>query len=152
VSEHIVIVGGGIVGCMTAMALVDEGKKITIIERNQIASQTSGESSWAGGGIVFPLLPWMYSDAVNSLTGYGAKSYGQICESLESETDLPTGFINSGFLLLPPYDQTSAIEWCKNHQQKYELIDEIDLSIAPSVMTQSSLWLPEVCQVRPLIL
>ena len=55
-SEHIVIVGGGIVGCMTAMALVDQGKKITIIERNQIASQTSGESSWAGGGIVFPML------------------------------------------------------------------------------------------------
>ena len=40
--EHIVIVGGGIVGCMTAMALVDQGKRVTIVERNQIASQTSG--------------------------------------------------------------------------------------------------------------
>ncbi len=148
-SEHIVIVGGGIVGCMTAMALVDQGKKITIIERNQIASQTSGESSWAGGGIVFPLLPWMYSDAVNNLTGYGAKSYRQICERLESETDLPTGFINSGFLLLPPYDQTSAIEWCNNHQQKYEFMDEVDSQISLSKMAQASIWFPEVCQVRP---
>ena len=68
-SEHVVIVGGGIVGCMTAMALVDRGHRVTIVERNQIASQTSGESSWAGGGIVFPLLPWMYSEPVNQLTG-----------------------------------------------------------------------------------
>ena len=59
-SEHVVIVGGGIVGCMTAMELVERGYRVTIVERNQIASQTSGESSWAGGGIIFPLLPLRY--------------------------------------------------------------------------------------------
>ena len=147
--EHIVIVGGGIVGCMTAMALVDQGKRVTIVERNQIASQTSGESSWAGGGIAFPLLPWMYSEAVNHLTGYGAKSYRQICERLERETSLPTDFINSGFLLLPPYDQTAAINWCESHHQKYELLDDIDPLLSSIGQTQESLWLPEVCQVRP---
>ncbi len=148
-SEHIVIVGGGIVGCMTAMALVDAGHRVTIVERNQIASQTSGESSWAGGGIVFPLLPWMYSEPVNQLTSYGATSYQQICARLERETGLPTGFINSGFLLLPPYDQTSAIHWCEKHQQAYEFLDEVDSRLAQNHLTQSSLWMPEVSQVRP---
>lgn len=74
--QHVVIVGGGIVGCMTAMELVQRGCQVTIVERNQIASQTSGESSWAGSGIVFPLLPWMYSEHVNRLTNYGLKAYG----------------------------------------------------------------------------
>ena len=147
-SEHVVIVGGGIVGCMTAMALVDRGHRVTIVERNQIASQTSGESSWAGGGIVFPLLPWMYSEPVNQLTGYGAKSYLQICARLERETGLPTGFIHSGFLLLPPYDQTAAIQWCEDHHQSYELLDTVDAQLKKD-NTQPSLWIPEVCQVRP---
>ncbi len=147
-SKHVVIVGGGIVGCMTAMALVDSGHRVTIVERNQIASQTSGESSWAGGGIVFPLLPWIYSEPVNQLTGYGAKSYQKICERLERETGLPTGFIKSGFLLLPPYDQTAAIKWCAAYQQAYELLDKVDSQLAANTV-QPSLWMPEVCQVRP---
>ncbi len=149
-SEHIVIVGGGIVGCMTAMAMVDRGHRVTIVERNQIASQTSGESSWAGGGIIFPLLPWMYSEPVNQLTAYGAKSYQQICERLERETGLPTGFINSGFLLLPPYDQTAAIAWCKQHQQAYELVTKVDSQLASHHQgNQQALWMPQVCQARP---
>ena len=148
-SEHVAIVGGGIVGCMTAMALVDKGYRVTIIERNQIASQTSGESSWAGGGIIFPLLPWMYAEAVNQLTGYGATSYQQICQRLERETGLPTGFIQSGFLLRPPYDQTAAIRWCEQHQQRYELLNQVDTQLAPQQNNQPSLWMPEVSQARP---
>lgn len=146
-SEHIVIVGGGIVGCMTAMELVDRGYRVTIVERNQIASQTSGESSWAGGGIIFPLLPWMYSEPVNTLTGYGAGAYSEICARLEKETGLPTGFINSGFLILPPYDQQTAIDWCNRHQLNFELVDNIDPLLKP--IEGSALWLPQVCQARP---
>jgi len=134
---------------MTAMALVDRGHRVTIVERNQIASQTSGESSWAGGGIVFPLLPWMYSAPVNQLTSYGAKSYQQICERLERETGLPTGFINSGFLLLPPYDQTAAIKWCEAHHQAYEMVDSVDAKLVSNHHSQLSLWMPDVCQARP---
>lgn len=146
-SEHIVIVGGGIVGCMTAMELVDRGYRVTIVERNQIASQTSGESSWAGGGIIFPLLPWMYSEPVNKLTAYGAGAYSTICARLEKETGLPTGFINSGFLVLPPYDHKTAIDWCNRHQQHVELVDNIDSLLSP--IEGSALWLPQVCQARP---
>ncbi len=67
-SQHALIVGGGIVGCMTAMELLHRGYRVSIVERNQIASQTSGESSWAGGGILFPLLPWNYRAEVNHLS------------------------------------------------------------------------------------
>lgn len=44
---HALIIGGGIVGCMTAMELVNRGYQVTIVERNQIATQTSGESSFS---------------------------------------------------------------------------------------------------------
>ncbi len=73
--RHAVVVGGGIVGCTTAMLLRQQGWQVTVVERNIIATRTSGESSWAGAGIVFPLLPWFYQDAVNQLALEGAKLY-----------------------------------------------------------------------------
>ena len=95
-TKKVLIVGGGIVGCITAMELVKQGCQVTIVERNKIASQTSGESSWAGGGIIFPLLPWLYSDAVNTLTNEGASFYRELSQQLQKETGVNANFENSG--------------------------------------------------------
>jgi glycine oxidase len=146
-SEHIAIIGGGIVGCMTAMALKKQGYQVTVVERNQIASQTSGESSWAGGGIVFPLLPWFYAEPVNQLTSYGAKAYTELCHELESETGLSTDRLDSGFLILPPFDEQVAQQWCETHQQRYEMVETKNPLLA--AVGRKALWLPEVCQIRP---
>ena len=81
-NQHVIVVGGGIVGCLTALALVKHGCQVTVVERNQIAAQTSGESSWAGAGILFPLLPWDYRDEVNDLALRGASLYPQMCDEL----------------------------------------------------------------------
>ena len=58
-----IIIGAGIIGCATALALAREGAQVTILDRGALGA----ESSWAGGGILLPLLPWDYSDAVVSL-------------------------------------------------------------------------------------
>lgn len=147
-TRKVVIVGGGIVGCMTAMELVNRGCKVTIVERNQIASQTSGESSWAGGGIVFPLLPWLYSDAVNVLTSYGAKFYPEICQRLFRETGIDTDFEQSGFLLLPKFDTDTATAWCANNLVPAQLVKASEFGVQ-SLSGEDALWLPTVCQVRP---
>jgi len=147
-TKKVVIVGGGIVGCMTAMELVNRGCKVTIVERNQIASQTSGESSWAGGGIVFPLLPWLYSDAVNVLTSYGANSYAEICQRMLRETGINTGFEKSGFLLLPNFDTEAATAWCASNQVPAQAVKASAFAVQ-SLSGEDALWLPTVCQVRP---
>lgn len=147
-SQKALIVGGGIVGCMTAMALVKRGYQVTIVERNQIASQTSGESSWAGAGILFPLLPWMYLDEVNQLTMQGARQYEQICKDLLKETGLDAEFIQSGMLILPPFDDEKAQNWCDTHHVPYQ---EVRSGFEPSLAGHDgkALWLPTVGQVRP---
>jgi glycine oxidase len=89
----------------------------------------------------------MYSEPVNTLTSFGASAYSRICARLEKETGLPTGFINSGFLVLPPYDQEVATEWCQTHQQTFEWINKIDPLLAP--VKGPALLLPKVCQARP---
>ncbi len=147
-TRNVVIVGGGIVGSMTAMELVGRGCKVTIVERNQIASQTSGESSWAGGGIVFPLLPWLYSNAVNVLTSYGAECYAEICQRMMHETGVDTGFEQSGFLLLPNFDMQAATAWCTNHQMPAQAVKASAFGVQ-SLGGEDALWLPTVCQIRP---
>ncbi|MDI1298327.1 FAD-binding oxidoreductase [Methylotenera sp.] len=147
-TKHVVIVGGGIVGCMTAMELVGRGCKVTIVERNQIASQTSGESSWAGGGILFPLLPWFYSDAVNTLTNYGAKSYPEICQRLLRETGIDTDFEQSGFLLLPNFDTQAAGAWCASNQLPAQAVKASAFGVQ-SLSGEDALWLPTIGQIRP---
>ncbi len=146
--KHIIIIGGGIVGCMTAMELRKRGHRITIVERNQIASQTSGESSWAGGGIIFPLLPWQYSDAVNALTRTGAASYRTLSQQLMQETGIDANFAQSGFLLLPAFDLKTALHWCATNHLAAQQVKAANFGVQ-SLSGEDALWLPEVCQIRP---
>ncbi len=136
VAKKVIVVGGGIVGCLTALKLAERGCSVTIVERNIIAAQTSGESSWAGAGILFPLLPWMYKDEVNALALRGASLYPQLCDELKRETGIDPEYAQSGMLIEPPFDADAAINWCtKNHVE----IEQIG----------KNLLLPTVAQVRP---
>ncbi len=122
-------------GCVTALKLAEQGCQVTVVERNIIAAQTSGESSWAGAGILFPLLPWFYKDEVNALALEGASLYPALCQHLLDKTGIDPEYIVSGMLIQPPFDAALAIDWCKN----------------PHIQTQhvgDNLLLPQVAQVR----
>lgn len=134
-ATDIIVVGGGIVGCTTALFLKDAGHQVTVVERNQIAAQTSGEASWAGAGLLFPLLPWFYKDEVNQLSLDGAAQYPALCKRLLAETGVDPQYIQSGMLIKPPFDQTLAMAWCQQHQVRVQ-------------QKNGSLLLPEVGQVR----
>ena len=121
---------------MTALKLAQRGCQVTIVERNKIAAQASGESSWAGAGILFPLLPWFYKDAVNQLAMAGANLYPIICDELKRETGIDPQYMQSGLQIQPPFDETAAIDWCKSYQILIE-------------KNTQGLFLPSIAQVRP---
>ena len=135
-AKKVIVVGGGIVGCLTALNLADRGCQVTLVERNVVAAQTSGESSWAGAGILFPLLPWMYKDAVNQLAMTGAALYPALCDRLLAATGIDPEYIKSGIQILPRFDEAAAINWCESYQ-------------VPVEKKANSLLLPTIAQVRP---
>jgi glycine oxidase len=135
-SVKIIVVGGGIVGCMTALELVRRGHEVTVVERNVIAAQTSGESSWAGAGIVFPLLPWFYKDEITQLSLPGAALYPKICAQLLAETGIDPKYLQSGMLIKPPFDKEQALNWCAKNN-------------IPVEQKADDLLLPTVAQVKP---
>lgn len=147
-SKHVVVVGGGIVGCLTAMELVDRGCRVTIVERGQIASQTSGEASWAGAGILFPLLPWFYTEPVDALALNGARLYQQLSARLQQESAIDIEYLPSGMLLLPPLDRERALAWCQKNQIPVEQVSAAAYGVQSS-QSEQALWLPTVAQMRP---
>jgi hypothetical protein len=50
--SEIIIVGGGIAGIITALELLDAGKKVMLIDRD-VESEFGGLAKWAFGGMFF---------------------------------------------------------------------------------------------------
>ncbi|MCK4709126.1 MAG: FAD-binding oxidoreductase, partial [Gammaproteobacteria bacterium] len=79
-----IVVGAGISGVLTALELQRAGAEVILLERDKIGR----ESSWAGGGIISPLYPWRYPDAVTRLAQYGQQHYPALLDTLHLESGI----------------------------------------------------------------
>ncbi|MDA8095943.1 MAG: glycine oxidase ThiO [Betaproteobacteria bacterium] len=138
---EIIIIGGGVIGCATAWALTRDiaGRDILIIERGEIGR----EASWAGGGILSPLLPWDYSEAVTRLTLSAMHAYPGWVDSLKACGGVDPEYRRTGMLVFPPCDPAQARAWATAHGMTVELGGSDQGATAQPV-----LWLPDVAQVR----
>ena len=139
------IVGGGVVGLASAQALLQAGYHVTLVERG-----TAGrEASWAGGGILSPLCSWDYREPVTRLAHRGMARFGEAAGMLHYATGIDPEYQRSGMLLLPPYQQQLATQWCAQHQVALQTVDIAD-HLPGELQGQrgDGLLLPEVAQVR----
>ncbi len=143
-----IIVGAGAVGMMTAQLLSQQGQKVCLIDKGKVGS----ESSWAGGGILSPLYPWQYSDAVNNLATWSQQHYPDFFYTLIQETGIDVELINSGLLIRIDEQQKSDIQrWSSKYNPSVAYVNaveslQIESSSAP--VQRESLWLANVSQVR----
>ena len=145
--SDVVIIGSGISGMLVARELCAENVSVTIVERT---IQTGQESSWAGGGIISPLYPWRYDDAVSRLAQWSQRAYQQLCADLYDQTGIDPEWTQSGLLVISD-EIEQATQWVSRFQQPLEVVnaDEVH-NIEPTfaIMAQQGIWLPEVAQVR----
>ena len=130
-SQQVIMIGAGAVGCLSAIRLAERGWEVTLVDRGELGA----ESSWAGGGILFPLLPWNYAEAVNRLALAGAAAYPVLSRTLLEETGIDPEYQVSGMLLGPGDKARAGLAWCAAHGVACELREE-------------GLWLPHVAQAR----
>lgn len=141
------VTGAGVIGMMLARDLAQSGAKVTILDRKNCAQ----ESTWAGGGIVSPLYPWRYPDAVTELATWSQSSYVHLAQELLEETGLDPELRQKGMLMVDVEDQAEALAWAKRFHRPLRKVDaEFLYSKEPNLQSglTEGLWMPEVASVR----
>ncbi|MGH1463051.1 MAG: glycine oxidase ThiO [Neptuniibacter sp.] len=142
-----IIIGAGVIGMMLARELAAFGVKVTIIDRKNCAQ----ESSWAGGGIVSPLYPWRYPEAVTQLATWSQSSYVHLTAELIEETGLDPELRQKGMLMVAVEDQDEALAWAERVHRPLRKVEAEFLYTKEPELTPGlgeGLWMPEVCSIR----
>jgi len=138
------VVGAGVSGLSAALVLLQRGGRVTVLER----AQAGGESSWAGGGILSPLLPWDYGEPVSALALRSMAAYPDWIAAIEATSGEQAEFWRCGMLALEVAAPERALAWCAEHgmaaNQRFPRL----ASLAPHKVGRDSVWLPDVAQAR----
>jgi len=149
---RVAIIGGGVIGCLTALFLHRLGARPIIIERGQVGR----ESSWAGAGILCPIHPWLYPDSLTHFVEASIALYPDLSRDLMMMTGQSIQWRKSG-LLVPFFaddrvqHKQQAIDWSERFGWQLDVLDsgatrQAEPSLSETV--EGSLLWPAVGQVR----
>ncbi|MFC1748706.1 glycine oxidase ThiO [Pseudomonadota bacterium] len=144
--SDVVIIGGGLTGLLAARELMLAGADVAVVERGELAK----ESSWAGGGILSPLYPWRYPDAVTALACWSQTQYKLLTDELYECTGIDPEFVRSGLLILGSDDDEEAATWATARGKSLCPLKEGEAQKLEAMLASSprGVMLPEVGQVR----
>ncbi|CRM36915.1 Glycine oxidase [Pseudomonas sp. 37 R 15] len=145
--QRVVIVGGGVIGLLTAYNLADRGQAVILLERGGLGQ----ESSWAGGGIVSPLYPWRYSPAVTALAHWSQDFYPQLAQRLFASTGVDPEVHTTGLYWLDLDDEADALAWAAREGRP---LSKVDVSAAHDAVPalgggySQAIYMADVANVR----
>lgn len=145
--EDYLVIGAGVIGMMLARELSQAGANVTVLDRKACAQ----ESSWAGGGIVSPLYPWRYPEAVTQLATWSQSSYVHLAQELIEETGYDPELRQKGMLMVSVDDQQEALDWAQKFHRPLRKVDAGFLyQKEPNLKAglTEGLWMPEVSSIR----
>ncbi|WP_313302350.1 glycine oxidase ThiO [Pseudomonas sp.] len=118
-SKQVVVVGGGVIGLLTAFNLAARVDQVVVCDQGEVGR----ESSWAGGGIVSPLYPWRYSPAVTALAHWSQDFYPQLGERLFASTGIDPEVHTTGLYWLDLDDEAEALAWAAREGRPLSAVD-----------------------------
>lgn len=138
---HLVIVGAGVIGMLSAVQLRGRGWRVSVFEQGSAGR----ESSWAGGGILSPILPWNYPEPVWRLSRRSLPLYEALAPELAEATGVDPELLACGAMLLDPAQVQAGQAWCAAEGLAALHIDAILRARGPAL---PGLLLPWVGQIR----
>ncbi|QOR38148.1 glycine oxidase ThiO [Billgrantia diversa] len=141
------VVGGGVIGMLTACQLAEAGHDVTLVERGRCGQ----EASWAGGGIVSPLYPWRYSEPVSRLAHGASHRYAELADRLLETTGIDIEYRQKGLLYLRVDDAEHAFAWAQRQGWPLERVDASSIYAREPWLREGvtdGLWMPTLGSVR----
>ncbi|MBM4200015.1 MAG: glycine oxidase ThiO [Gammaproteobacteria bacterium] len=146
-AADVIVIGGGIIGLLTARMLAREGVRVTVIDAGRIGNQ----SSWAGGGILSPLCPWHTPEPITALCRLSQQMYPRLMASLHEETGVDPEWTRTGLVFVDCTETAQAIAWCEREAVEVHRTSPDALGTLEPWLSHpagESLWLPSIAQVR----
>ena len=146
-----VVIGGGLIGMLTARTLQMAGLKVALLEKNRLG----GESSWAAGGILASFHPWRQSEPAGALIEASQSAFPNLVAELQEETGVDSGLLHCGLLVADPEDREQALAWARKHGTRIEIIDRGQLAVLEPNLVKTlsaALLVPSAMQVQPRLL
>ena len=151
--DRIAIIGCGVIGMLTAWELKNEAVQLSLFDQ----SRAGTESSWAGGGIISPLHPWRYSDAMDQLVAWSQQRYPSLVSELNHTSDKEIEFERCGMMVLDA-TMSDVSRWYRAYQEyfpEYELEQLTDQLISqrfpglkPNRLPHNAVWIPSIAQIK----
>lgn len=143
----ILVIGGGVIGLMTARELAAAGAEVALVEMGG----TGQQASWAGGGILSPLYPWRFAGAVTALATWSQRTYPALCTELFETTGIDPEYSTSGLMILDAEEHADALAWAAAEQQAVTTLNRSRITEKePGLHTdvREALWFEKIGQVR----
>lgn len=147
---HIAIIGAGVSGLLTALELIEYGCQVSIFDQQQ-AGQAA---SWAGGGILSPMYPWRYPQAVNTLAQNGKTLYQQWNQKLQPLTGIDFEIHDTGMLIFDESDFEIGLNYAKKHREPMQHASYLDGNPLQQVNSrinsklEQAIYFPELSNIR----
>ncbi|UQY36130.1 glycine oxidase ThiO [Pseudomonas fulva] len=147
VRTDVIVIGGGIIGLLSAYLLAGAGKRVVLVDRGTVG----GEASWAGGGIVSPLYPWRYSQAVTALAHWSQDYYPGLGTRLLAHTGVDPEVHVTGLYWLDLDDQAEALDWARRERRALHEVPVESAYVQVPVLGagfERAIYMPGVANVR----
>ncbi len=136
--QQVLIVGAGAIGLLTAWTLRQRGCAVTVVE----SAVAGRQASWAGGGILSPILPRDYPEPIWRLSRRSLSRYDELARALPEHTGSdPEITLTGAGMLDPPRERARA--WCAAagpdaHDRQGRLDAALALPTASSIHRRTS--------------